>query len=313
MNLAETIQDLFSRYGNLSGITIECQKELLAIGVVNQAAKAEVFLQGAQVARYQRHQESPILFLSRACDYRQGLPLRGGIPLCWPWFGQLQRNPDALQQQFSAEARATAPAHGFIRERDWQLSDIRIVDETCTVLELSCIIAADTEKYWPFSAALTYTIEVGTTLKARLNIENRDHRHFMFSAALHSYLQVEHIDSVCIKGFDGASYTDALNDWQLATQQGDLAFAGEVDRIYHMAHAPEKTLLLMEDKRSTTITPQGSASTVVWNPWVEKSKGLSQFNEGDYRQMVCIETANALEDCVSLAPGESHSLGVVLQ
>jgi glucose-6-phosphate 1-epimerase len=99
MNINDTIQTLYKGYGQLKGVTIECQKELVAIGIKNQAATAEVFIQGAQITRYQRIDEAPTLFLSKACGYQQGSALRGGIPICWPWFGNLEQNPNALKQQ----------------------------------------------------------------------------------------------------------------------------------------------------------------------------------------------------------------------
>ena len=317
MNFAEKIQDLFNRYGSLPGITIECQKELIAISVINKAAKAEVFLQGAQITRYQRHHQPPHLFLSEACLYKQGLPLRGGIPICWPWFGDLHRNPDALQQQFSSEQLVSAPAHGFIRERDWQLNDIRIISDECTALEFTYSIEQGAEILWPFKTLLTYTMEIGKTLNVNLVVENKDQKNMTFSSALHTYLQVGHIQDSSIKGLNGVSYIDALNKWQQSIQESTLEFNAEIDRIYQMPHASQKTelpcILLIDKARKIKVTSKGSASTVIWNPWIEKSKQLSQFREDDYLKMICIETANVLDDCKTLSPGKSHSLNLILE
>jgi len=140
MNINDTIQSLYKDYGQLKGVTIECQKELVAIGIKNQAATAEVFLQGAQITRYQRIGEIPTLFLSQACEYQQGSALRGGIPICWPWFGDLAKNPEAVKQQVINEDQAAIatkfPAHGFVRQRDWTVESIRTPADDLTIVEL---------------------------------------------------------------------------------------------------------------------------------------------------------------------------------
>ena len=311
MNIIDTIQSLYKDYGQLKGVTIECQKELVAIGIKNQAATAEVFIQGAQITRYQRIDESPTLFLSKACDYKKGSALRGGIPICWPWFGDLAKNPDAVKQQLMSDDQAAAkefPAHGFVRQREWTVESIRTPADDLTIVELSYHVKD--EPLWPFDTVLTYRISIGATLSVSLHIANNSSQSFVFSAALHSYLAVNHIDNVRISGFDQCEYYDALdvndkNEWLLKTQQGDITFSEEVDRVYQSSNA---TVTINDKKRVTTINSSGSGSAVVWNPWVDKSQELSQFKGDDYQRMVCIETANAVNDVIHLEPGESHKL-----
>jgi glucose-6-phosphate 1-epimerase len=307
MNLAGTIKQLFSQFGQLPGITIECQKELIAIGVRNKAAKAEVFLQGAQVAKYQRHDEPPMLWLSANNEYKEGLPLRGGIPICWPWFGNLFWNLESIRNQFEPSLIEHAPAHGFIRNKQWQINEILIPADDLTVIEFQYDVERGQESLWPFGTRLIYSVEVGSQLKTSLYVKNVDNQPFVFSSALHSYFSINNIKNTFISGFNKTEYIDALQEWRIGTQEGDIGFGQEVDRIYQSAPSP---IALKDGSREVRVVTQGSNSTVIWNPWSEKSKQLSQFGESDYKSMVCIETANVVNDSVKLEPGQSHVLAV---
>jgi glucose-6-phosphate 1-epimerase len=329
MNIANTIQSLYETYGQLKGVTIECQKELVAIGIKNKSATAEVFLQGAQITRYQRTGELPALFLSKACRYQEGSALRGGMPISWPWFSDLAKNPKSVKQQLISddhEATATEfPAHGFVRNRQWNLESITTPTDDQTILELSYHVKK--EPLWPFETLLTYRITIGETLSARLHITNKSPQAFVFSGALHSYFAVSHIDNVSVRGFDQCEYYDALDadengEWRVNTQQGDTTFTEEVDRVYQSSNTPvtivdnprmNKNNGLTHPQRVIRLQSAGSKSTVVWNPWAEKSQALTQFEKDDYLRMVCIETANAVSDTVRLEPNGEHALQLTLE
>lgn len=312
--MAEKIHALYRSFGGLDGVSIECQKELIAIGVSNQSARAEIFLQGAQITAYQRHSEDPVLFLSRECQYKQGASLRGGIPICWPWFGDLSKNKIELQNQFSSDFIDGAPAHGFVRDLDWDVSDIRIIDNKETRLILECDIPFDSTKGWPFAARLVYEVSVGEALKVTFSVKNRGDKPFIYSAALHSYFKVENIKKVSIPSLDNVFYVDAMKNWETFGQQGDVVFDREVDRIYSFSldvhDVDGYSIELNDTKRSLKIESAGSASAVVWNPWIEKSKRLSQFADDEYQKMVCIEIANAGDDLITLAPDQEHVLSI---
>ncbi|MFT6201599.1 MAG: glucose-6-phosphate 1-epimerase [Candidatus Endobugula sp.] len=323
MNIIDTIQSLYKDYGQLKGVTIECQKELVAIGIKNQAATAEVFIQGAQITRYQGIDESPTLFLSKACDYKKGSALRGGIPICWPWFGDLAKNPEAVKQQLINDDQAATttvfPAHGFVRQRDWAVESIRTPADDLTIVELSYHVKD--EPLWPFETLLTYRIAIGETLSTSLHITNKSPQAFVFSGALHSYFAVSHIDNVSISGLDQCEYYDALDaddkgEWRVKRQQGDITFTEEVDRVYQSSDTPvviiDNSRGSINKKRTLRLQSSGSKSAVVWNPWIEKSQALSQCKEDDYQRMVCIETANAVDDVVRLEPNSVHELQITL-
>ncbi|MFT5118471.1 MAG: glucose-6-phosphate 1-epimerase [Kiritimatiellia bacterium] len=319
MNIASTIQHLYQQYGQISGITIECQNELVAIGIKNKVATAEVFLQGAQLTHYQRITEKPILFLSEDCSYNAGSPLRGGIPICWPWFGDLAKNPHEIQQQLPEAEMTHAPAHGFVRSRQWVVEAISTPSDQLTIIELKYDITVD-EALWPFATSLRYRIEIGDTLSASFSVTNTGNQAFVFTSSLHSYFSVSHIDHVSIQGFDKSPYFDALDtdaqgQWLVKQQQGNIHFSEAVDRVYHTTGTPIvlKDKSLNKSDRNISLRSAGSNSTVVWNPWIEKSQQLTQFALDDYQRMVCIETANAVEDKITLAPNASHTLSLLLE
>ncbi len=305
MSLADQLQQLYSRFGQLPGITIELQKELIAIAVHNKGGKATVFLQGAQVAEYTPAGERPVLWLSEENRYLQGTPLRGGIPVCWPWFGDLQRNPEAVKAQFNSDS-----PHGFARKALWQLEEVECLSDSATRLRLLLPQGALQECQCP-PCDLQLELVVGSSLSCQLMMTNRSDSDLNLSAALHTYLAVSDVRDIAVDGLAECAYIDTLNDWSTVTQQGSIEVEGETDRIY--LDCPQ-TISLTDTtwRRRLTLSSVGSQTTVVWNPWTEKAKRLSDFADDDYLSMMCLETANALDDCVTLAPGASHTLGVTL-
>jgi glucose-6-phosphate 1-epimerase len=308
MNLAKTIETLYQQYGQLPGITIECQNELVAIGIKNKVAVAEVFIQGAQLTRYQRVDEKPLLFLSEDCDYKEGSALRGGIPICWPWFGAFNKNPESVQAALPNALSTDVMAHGFVRTQQWQVDAITTPTDHLTIIELSYTVSSH-DSLWPYPTQLTYRIEIGERLSVSLLVKNTGDQAFTFSAALHSYIAVNHIDNVSVQGFDQVPYIDALDDWQLKAQIDDIQFTGELDRIYHAACGPA---VVSDSNRKVTVASTGSNSTVIWNPWIDKSQRLSQFQNEEYQRMLCIETANVMDDVIQLLPQQTHILGAHL-
>lgn len=309
MNIASTIDTLYQQYGQLKGITIECQNELVAIGIKNKAARAEVFLQGAQLTRYQRTDEKPLLFLSGDSSYKIGSSLRGGIPICWPWFSQLDKNPEQVQAHVPQSVLASAPAHGCVRDEQWQVTSIQTPSDSLTTIELEYNHPGD-HPHWPFSATLRYQIYIGETLSVRFSVTNTSDSTYTYSSALHTYLAVSDIHQTQIAGFTGSEYIDALDDWSVKTQTGPIHFNGEMDSIYQTAG---EKVQLIDKERITQISSTGSNSTVIWNPWIEKSKQLPQLKNNDYLGMVCIETANAINDTITLEKNQEHVIQLLIE
>lgn len=307
-NLGQQMQELYARFGHLSGITIELHKELIALRINNEQATATVFIQGAQVTHFQPRNSSPVLWCSDHCQYLSGQPIRGGIPICWPWFGDLRRNPEEIQQQVPSDSDTSPLNHGFVRNQDWQLDEVSIIDANSTQVVFSLTIDKNDEPLWPYACDLKLTITIGAELTVKFSITNKSPDALHFTSALHNYFAVSNINNVSISGIEDSQYIDCLDDWKQKKQHGPLNITQETDRIYTTDNS---TLSIDEAGQSSIeLDTKGSHSMVIWNPWIEKSKQLSDYGDVDYKQMVCIETANVLDDAVVLQPNQQHSLVV---
>lgn len=270
----------------------------------NGAAEVVVAEQGAQVLSYRQDEGAPVLWLSEEAAFEHGQAVRGGIPVCWPWFGDLARNPQPIRDTY--QGSQPAPAHGLVRNIDWVLKDSRSDADSAT-LEFAC--NASDLPGWPHAVELSLQIRLDQRLHLTLTSRNQGGVPVTLSQALHSYFTISDIGQVAVEGLDGRPYIETLESWQQRQQQGELAFDGETDRIY--LDLPP-TLCLRDPglNRRITLESRGSRSAVLWNPWIAKAQRLSQFADDAWQRMVCIETANVLDDMVQLAPGSSHTLSV---
>lgn len=276
------------------------EKKIFANGfeylhVSNQSAEAEIALQGAHLFHYRRHGDSPLLWLSSLSHFEHGKAIRGGIPICWPWFGKHSSNPNL-------------PQHGFARTAIWEHVETKEKDDSTTEITLQLKETPESLSLWPHSFCLRLQIIVSETLQLRLITTNCDSDNFVITSALHSYFGVSDIRNVRVSGLDQTPFLDTLT-MQREVQDGDIRINQEIDRVYQ---GVANSLELSEDNRRILIQNEGSQSSVVWNPWIEKSRGMSDFNNDGYQNMLCIETANAMEDERLLAPGATHTLGVII-
>lgn len=271
----------------------------------NGDAEVIVAEQGAQVLSYRQGDAAPIIWLSEEAAFEHGQAVRGGIPVCWPWFGDLMRNPQDIQDSY--QGNQPAPAHGLVRSIDWVLKDSRSDAEGAT-LEFSCN-ADGALPGWPHAVELTLQVRLDQRLHLSLTSYNRGNAPVVLSQALHSYFAISDIRQVAVEGLDGRPYIETLDNWQQCQQQGDLTFNGETDRIYldlpSTVHLRDTGL-----NRRITLQTHGSRSAVLWNPWIAKAQRLSQFADDAWQRMLCIETANVLDDKVRLDVGASHTLNV---
>ncbi|TBV08048.1 D-hexose-6-phosphate mutarotase [Stutzerimonas kirkiae] len=255
--------------------------------------------QGAQVLEYRQGDAAPVIWLSEQAAFDSGQPVRGGIPVCWPWFGDLARNPEAVQ----ALHPLPAPAHGLVRGLPWTL-ERQAEEQGTAVLDFNCPPLAQRP-----GLQLRLQIRLDDALHLRLTSHNLGDATVTLSQALHSYLAVGDIHRVSVQGLDDTPYIETLEDWQPRRQSGELRFDGETDRIY--LDLPQRLALIDPAwQRRIELHASGSRSAVLWNPWIDKSRRLSQFAEDAWQRMLCIETANVLDDVVRLAPGATHTLGL---
>jgi glucose-6-phosphate 1-epimerase len=300
MNIGQQMQALYSRFGDIDEVTIELHKELLAINIHNRAAEGTVFLQGAQLSQYQPHKEPPVIWLSPECEYKVGSPLRGGIPICWPWFGALDKNPELIQQQVSSNIEQP---HGFVRTLEWDVDYIKAISLDETELQMS--LTLDASDLWPFACQLVLKFIVGDRLTLCFEVQNNDRKPFCFTNALHSYFAIGDIGKTKVNGLNNKPFIDTLNDWKVFTQQGDITIDREIDRIYEVK-GEDIQIFDGEWQRQISIVSKSSANAIVWNPWVDKSKRLSHFRDSDFKHMLCVESANVGSDNILLEPNERH-------
>lgn len=259
------------------------------VEVDTDLCQARIFMQGAQIERFQPKGQAPLLWVSSADDFQPGSGIRGGVPVCWPWFG-MHENPQW-------------PQHGFARTRLWQLDAVQMQDQAVE-LKFSLTVDDADKQYWPHQSRVELIFNLSDSLSVKLVNTNLDETPFSLTQALHTYFPIEDIHQLKASGFSGANYIEFGEGPY--TQDGDeVCFDRETDRVYsqlgdcQLLHTPNGTI---------EVRRENSHSAILWNPWIDKSKRLSRFNDKDYLTMVCLEAANVLDDKVTLAPGESHTL-----
>lgn len=270
---------------------------LPVLTVTNSHGTLELTPYGGHILSYQPAGQAPVLFVSRASTYIPGKPIRGGIPVCWPWFGP--RLDDAAM-----------PMHGFARLLFWNVEAVNPNAEG-TEVRLSLRDDARTRPYWPHAFELTLRIVLGTRLHVELTTRNIGSQPFALTQALHTYFNVGDIGRVAVVGLEPAPYFDSLTRSIVAPEGEPISIHAEVDRIYGETTAD----CWVRDaalKREIRVAKRGSHSTVVWNPWIEKSKRMPDFGDDEFSKMLCIEATNARDDVVTLPPGHTHTLSQIL-
>jgi glucose-6-phosphate 1-epimerase len=263
----------------------------------NAHAAATVGLQGGHVISFQPHGEAPVLWVSGHSLYQPGKAIRGGIPICWPWFGPHPTDP-------------AKPSHGFVRTAMWNVRATAALDGA-TQLRLSIADGEATYDLWPHAFWLQIVITVGAELRAELIARNTGDAPFTCGGALHSYFHVSDAGAIGIEGLDDCAYIDKVDRDERKVQRGPVTIAAETDRVY----VDTTATCVIEDPgfdRRIRIAKAGSLSTVVWNPWVDKARRLPDFGDEEFRSMVCVETSNAAADVVTIAPGGEHRLRAVI-
>lgn len=263
------------------------------IEVQNTASSAKIALQGAHIFEYKREREEDILWLSQESDFQKTKAIRGGVPLCWPRFGSLDKS---------------LPQHGFARTMLFELLEVKEIHEGKTQLILELRDTKESREIWDFSFKLQMKITIAKSLTMQLTTTNLDTKEMFLTQAFHTYFNVSDISDVTIKGLQNRHYFDALVDEEF-TQNAEIRFTQEVDRVYQGVNA---AVVLEDKRRSISIKSSGSSSVVVWNPWIEKCKRMSGMQALAYKEFVCIESANAFDDFKSLKAGESHRLETLI-
>jgi dihydroxy-acid dehydratase len=274
---------------------------LVYADIDNHGGRATICLQGAHVVSYRpKSQQAPVVWVSDAAKFAPGKSIRGGVPVCWPWFG-------------AHDTESGFPAHGFARTVPWTVTGSRKRNDARTELTLRLVENEQTRAQWPHPAKLELTVVVGDKLEVRLATTNAGDKPVKIGEALHTYFHVSDIGAVKVEGLEGCDFHDKVENFVRRAQRGDIGFDGEVDRVY--VNTPADCVIVDPGlKRRIRIAKTGSQSTVVWTPWTEKAEKMGDMGKGKsgagWREMVCVESGNAMDNIVTIAPGETHTLVV---
>jgi len=256
------------------------------VTVASELATAEIYLHGAHLTHFQPQGAKPVLFMSSESLFEPAKPIRGGVPVIFPWFGPKAGAPES-------------PMHGFARIRSWSLDSCEV--QTDGRVRVALGLASEDSSF-----ALRMSFLVGRSLEMELEVSASVP--LTFEEALHTYLRVGDVREVRIDGLDDVEYVDKVDSLKRKRQPaGGIRITGETDRIYGdtlgtcTVHDPVLGRII-------TVEKENSRSTVVWNPWIAKARAMADFGDEEWPGMLCIETANVGAGAIRLEAGQSHRM-----
>lgn len=293
-----TISELNAAYAIPGLVQFEPgQGGLARMAVTAAGGAAHVYLHGAHVTHWQPAGQAPVLWLGRKSWFEPGKPIRGGVPICFPWFGQHPDDPNK-------------PLHGFVRLAEWDVLSVIRQGERGLTATLGTKGSAETEHHTACPFELRYTVTVDEALVLTLEARNVGHEPLTVTEALHSYFCVADVRKITISGLERTTYLDGTDDRRPKEQDNrPITFAGETNRVYLNTQA-ECRLIDPGLERTITVAKSGSLSTVVWNPWAVRAAAMPDFGDEEWTGMVCIETANAATNAVRVPPGGRRAVQV---
>jgi glucose-6-phosphate 1-epimerase len=298
MNAVLDVTELDRRFGIPSIAHVsEGDGALARVEITGPLAHGRIYMHGAHVTSWRPAGGEEVLFLSTKSRWEEGQAIRGGIPICFPWFRGKADDPHA-------------PAHGVVRTRSWQLEAIV---ESSAGVTVSMFIESDeqTRQWWPGEFRLEHRVTFGSELTLELVCTNTGKAPIRFEEALHTYNRVADIDSVRLQGLDETSFLDNTDSNKEKTQLGDVAITSQTDNAFINT---QKTVDLLDLKMRRRIRLQkaNSSTTVVWNPWQDGATRLRDLGEGEWKQFLCVEASNIIGGALTLGPGQEHTMSAVL-
>jgi glucose-6-phosphate 1-epimerase len=295
---SSTIEELNSRLGIAGRAQVLADEAgIPKVCISTPRCNGEMHLHGAQVTSWEPAGAEEVIFLSRQARWEEGKAVRGGIPICFPWF--------------RAKADDShAPAHGVVRTKVWMLESIEQNAGGITV-SMSTQSDPDTRRWWPADFRVLNRVTFGSELKLELTVSNTGAKPFRFEEALHTYYRVGDVRRVRVRGLDGVTFLDNTDSNKKKKQNGDVVISSPTDNAYMNSQNP---LQLIDPvlNRSIQVTKQNSDSIVIWNPWAEGARALSDLGDDEWHDMVCVEGSNILGNAVELAPSANHKITVAM-
>lgn len=266
---------------------------LSKVSVTSAGAIGEIYMHGAHVTSWKPAGREEVFFVSSRSSWEDGRAIRGGVPISFPWFATKVDDP-------------AAPAHGFVRTKAWQLESISQEGSAVTV-SMSTASDEDTKRWSPAEFRLFYRVSFGSELRLELDVANTGETPLRFEEALHAYYRMGNIVETRVQGLNAVRYLDKTDSNREKTQQGAVAVISETDRVY----LDTSEAIEMDDpvlKRRIQLSKENSRTTVVWNPWREKARSMSDLGADEWMRMICVETSNVSDYSVVLAPGQQHNM-----
>jgi D-hexose-6-phosphate mutarotase len=295
MDPLKVLQHRFFQHEHVSFEQLE--HDVIVMRVDHPQATATVSLDGGQVLAWQpKSQAAPVLWSTESAQWRKGRAIRAGVPICWPWFGS---HPTQSEQ----------PSHGYARVCEWDLLSISTLHSGALEINLTMIAPPDSAMSHVLSAKLSVCISIGETLSIALTTTNTGEQTICLTEALHAYFNVGAISKTHIEGLNGSTYVDLIDRQLVKTQNGVVKFSGETGRVYINT---ESDCLIIDRThgRSIKIEKTGSQSTVIWNPGLDTASKMDDLGPVAWQKMVCVESANALDNKIILKAGDQHTLAV---
>jgi glucose-6-phosphate 1-epimerase len=272
---------------------------LIRAVISTPAAEADVYLQGAHVTHWTPRGQRPVLFVSPKSLFVPGKAIRGGVPVIFPWFGDRSDGKPG-------------PAHGFARNSEWVIEGTNLRNDGCVEIKLALAPNEAARGLGYAGFHLRFRVTIGSELEMELETRNDAKEPLTVEEALHTYLAVADICQVFVSGLEGTAYIDKTDGFKRKKLGNDpLRITKETDQV----HLSTKSTCVVHDpvwNRRIIVEKSGSDSTVVWNPWIDKTKGMSDMAPDDWKGMICVETANAADNAIHLPPGTSHKLTALI-
>ncbi len=298
MDFSNEIAALQKQFG-IAGVAeiVAGEGGLPKVKVATRAGSAEIYLHGAQVTSWVPAGGAEVIFLSTQSRWEEGKAIRGGVPICFPWFRAKADD-------------AKAPAHGVVRTKSWALTGLdKLADGVVVTFETESDVAS--LQWWPHAYRLVHRVTVGAALKMELLVTNTGGVPFTIEEALHTYHAVGDVETVRVEGLGGVNYLDNMDGNREKTQAGDVVMTAATDNAYL---ATESGLTIVDPllKRRVRIEKQHSATTIAWNPWATGAGKLADLGDDEWRSFICVEASNILSAAVFVGAGAEHKMSATL-
>lgn len=276
----------------------ELEGDLTFAMIANKYADANICLYGGQITAYRPQGTNNVLWMSPDSLFQEGKAIRGGIPVCFPWFGPHEED-------------SNLPQHGFARLMNWNVKEAKSLANGESLLCLELCSSQKTKAYWSYDFCAEMIFTIGQKLEVSLKVKNASDEELGYTCALHTYFNVSGIENIAIEGLQNTPYQNQLDGKEYLQEEELLMISKPETRHYFNTEAT----CVIDDPlygRQIIIEKEGSKNSTVWNPWEETCKEMGDMPDDGYESFVCLETVNKIDDIIQLAPGESHETKTII-